>query len=124
MSKVNDLIHKSNNIINESKNVFLEEDDKIYDQGQTVKGVNWKTFIIDEKDINFLDTDIHYLNLKRVYDHPEYRDKTFWILDNNDRTLLTLSNKITDIIGRELNEPDLQVLSWDHLTIPSKMEVK
>ena len=50
---------------NEAKNVFLEEDDKIYDQGQTLKGVNWKTFIIDEKE-----------------------------------------------------------LSWDHLTIPSKMEVK
>ena len=50
---------------NEAKNVFLEEDDKIYDQGQTLKGVNWKTFIIDEKE-----------------------------------------------------------LSWDHLTTPSKMEVK
>lgn len=124
MLKVNDLINKSNKIINEAKNVFLEEDDKIYDQGQTLKGVNWKTFIIDEKDVNFIDMNVHYLKLKRVYDNPEYRDKIFWILDNEDRTLITLSNKISDMIGGALNEPDISVLSWEYLTIPSKMEVK
>lgn len=128
-TSIKDLNNKINKLFesfqkNETKNVFLEEDDKIYDQGQTLKGVNWKAFIIDEKDVNFVDMNLHYLKLKQVYDHPEYRDKIFWILDKSDRTLTILSNKISDMIRGLLNEPDISVLSWGHLIIPSKMEVK
>lgn len=126
MSKVNDLINKSNKIIDEVKNVFLEEDGKIYHQGKDIDGYFWKDIIINEKYINFINVDLHYLKIKRLSDNPNRINKNsvYWTLDVTDNLILTIENKITDMIGRELNESDISVLASDHVSIPKTIEVK